>query len=88
MRSEMSTPVLPEQAEVRYHMEVTFRVAITPFVAQQNANVYLLMNVGNMLSAGDPILSLGVNIRTGRCRSIVLFRSLVDARRSETWPLT
>ena len=59
MRNEMSTPVLPEQAEVRYHMEVTFRVAITPFVAQQNANVYLLMNVGNMLSAGDPILALG-----------------------------
>lgn len=61
MRSEMSTPVLPEQAEVRYHMEVTFRLAITPFVAQQNANVYLLMNVGNMLSAGDPVLSLGVD---------------------------
>lgn len=47
------------QREVRYRMEVTFRCAITPFVARQNVNVYLLMNVGNMLSAGEPILFLG-----------------------------
>lgn len=59
MRSEIDAPVLPKDAEVRYHMEVAFRVAVTPFVAQQNANVYLLMNVGNMLSAGDPVLALG-----------------------------
>lgn len=59
MRSEIDAPVLPRDAEVRYHMEVAFRVAVTPFVAQQNANVYLLMNVGNMLSAGDPVLALG-----------------------------
>jgi hypothetical protein len=39
-------------------MDVSFRGAITPVVAHQNANVYLLMNVGNMLSAGEPILSL------------------------------
>lgn len=45
-------------AEVRYRMDISFRVAITPFVARQNANVYLLMHVGNMLSAGEPILSL------------------------------
>jgi hypothetical protein len=45
-------------AEVRYRMDISFRIAITPFVARQNANVYLLMNVGNMLSAGEPILSL------------------------------
>ena len=40
-------------------MEVTFRCTITPFVVRQYANVYLLMNVGNMFSAGDPILFLG-----------------------------
>lgn len=58
MHSELTASPLPIDAEVRYRMEVSFRVAITPFVARQNANVYLLMNVGNMLSAGDPILSL------------------------------
>jgi len=56
--SEFVALSLPVDAEVRYRMEVSFHVAITPFVARQNANVYLLMKVGNMLSAGDPILSL------------------------------
>jgi len=59
LESETVAPPVPAQAEVRYRMEVTFRCAITPFVARQNANVYLLMNVGNMLSAGEPILFLG-----------------------------
>lgn len=58
LESEIAAPPVPAQAEVRYRMEVTFRCAITPFVARQNVNVYLLMNVGNMLSAGEPILSL------------------------------
>ncbi len=55
---EMTALPMPVNAEVRYRMDVSFRVAITPFVARQNANVYLLMYVGNMLSAGEPILSL------------------------------
>lgn len=59
LESEIAAPPVSAQAEVRYRMEVTFRCAITPFVARQNVNVYLLMNVGNMLSAGEPILFLG-----------------------------
>lgn len=55
---EMTALPVPVDAEVRYRMDVSFRVAITPIVAHQNANVYLLMNVGNMLSAGEPLLSL------------------------------
>ncbi|MBI3960164.1 MAG: hypothetical protein HY328_15225 [Chloroflexi bacterium] len=55
---EMTALPVPVDAEVRYRMDVSFRVAITPIVARQNANVYLLMNVGNMLSAGEPVLSL------------------------------
>ena len=57
--SEIFAPPVPAQAEVRYRIEVLFRCAITPFVARQNANVYLLMNVGNMLSAGEPTLFIG-----------------------------
>jgi alpha-L-arabinofuranosidase len=56
--TETTAVPAPADAEVRYRMDISFRVAITPFVARQNANVYLLMNVGNMLSAGDPVLSL------------------------------
>jgi hypothetical protein len=59
LTGEMSAPPVPAQAEVHYLMEVTFRCAITPFVARQNANVYLLMQVGNLLSAGEPRLFLG-----------------------------
>ncbi|MBM4461198.1 MAG: hypothetical protein FJ011_26160 [Chloroflexi bacterium] len=57
---EIEAAVLPAlvDAKVRYRMDISFRVAITPLVARQNANVYLLMNVGNMLSAGEPVLSL------------------------------
>ncbi len=59
LESEIVSPPFSAQAKVRYRMDVTFRCAITPFVARQNANVYLLMNVGNMFSAGEPILFLG-----------------------------
>ena len=59
LESETGALPVPAQAEVRYRIEVTFRYTITPFVACQNANVYLLMNVGNMLSAGEPVLFLG-----------------------------
>lgn len=58
LTGEITPPAAPAQAEVRYQMEVTFQCTITPFVARQNVNAYLLMNVGNMLSAGDPVLSL------------------------------
>ncbi len=59
LTSEMPVLSLPVEAEVRYRMEVVFRLTVTPFVARQNANVYLLMNVGNLLSAGEPGLVLG-----------------------------
>jgi len=59
LNSEMVAPVVPMQAEVRYRMEVTFRCSVTPVVARQNVNVYLLMNAGNMFSAGNPVLFLG-----------------------------
>jgi len=59
LTSEMPDLPLPVEAEVRYRMEVVFRLTVTPFVARQNANVYLLMNAGNLLSAGEPGLVLG-----------------------------
>lgn len=55
---EMAPPALPAQAEVGYTIQVRFRFNITPFAAQQKVNAYLLLNVGQMLSAGDPTLLL------------------------------
>lgn len=59
MDAQMVVSTLPTQAEVSYKIEVRFRFNITPFVARQTANVYLLNNVGHMLSADDPTLVLG-----------------------------
>ncbi len=58
IQTQLTPPTIPTQAQVRYQLDVSFQCSITPFVARQNANVYLLMNVGNMLSAGDALLSL------------------------------
>lgn len=53
---EMTPPAIPVQAEVDYTIQVRFRFNITPFAAQQKVNAYLLLNVGQMLSAGEPTL--------------------------------
>lgn len=53
---ELTPPAVPVQAEVDYTVQVHFRFNITPFVAQQKINAYLLLNVGQMLSAGEPTL--------------------------------
>lgn len=53
---EITPPMFPTQAEVDYTIQVRFRFNITPFVAQQKVNAYLLLNVGQMLSAGEPTL--------------------------------
>ncbi|MEA3349610.1 MAG: hypothetical protein U9Q82_03205 [Chloroflexota bacterium] len=58
LQSEIQYLEIPAQAEVRYQMEVAFRCNITPFVARQNVNIYLLTHAGNMLSAGEPTLHL------------------------------
>jgi len=59
MASEMTALKIPVQAEVHYRMDVSFRFNVTPFIARQNVNVYLLSQVGNLLSAGEPVLLLG-----------------------------
>lgn len=58
LESEISAPVIPARAKVRYQMEVAFQCNVTPFIARQNVNAYLLTHVGNMLSAGEPTLNL------------------------------
>jgi hypothetical protein len=58
MQVETIPPFAATEAEIDYTFSVKFRFNITPLVARQKANVYLLMNVGNMLSAGEPTLLL------------------------------
>lgn len=44
--------------DVTYRIEVKTRLKITALQAQQQAQTFLLFNVGNMLSVGEPILLL------------------------------
>ena len=43
---------------VKIKIEVTSDIQITAFVACQNANVFLLNHLGNLVSAGDPALQV------------------------------
>jgi hypothetical protein len=56
MQIETSPPAAPAQAEINYTVSVKFRFNITPLVARQKVNAYLLMHVGHMLSADEPTL--------------------------------
>ncbi len=56
MKVETPPPPVPAQAEVNYSFSVKFHFNVTPLVARQKANAYLLMNVGNMVSADEPTL--------------------------------
>ena len=58
MNIETAPPHVPVHAEVDYTFSVRIQFNITPFVARQKVNSYLLMNVGNMVTAGEPTLLL------------------------------
>ena len=62
MKIETTQPPAPANAEVDYTFSVKFRFNITPLVARQKINAYLLMNVGHMLSADEPTLLVNDNV--------------------------
>ena len=46
----------PEHRKVFFKLEMSAEFNITPFVAQQKTNRFLLLNVGHLLKAGEPNL--------------------------------
>ena len=51
-------------AKVKIKIEVSSDISITPFIARQRANVFLLTHFGNLLSAGEPKLLINkTNLR-------------------------
>ena len=56
MQAAMPTIDLPTEAELKIHLEVSAKFNVTAPIAQQKANQFLLLRVGNMLSAGQPEL--------------------------------
>ncbi len=79
MNIEVAPLPIPTEAEVNYSFSVRFQFNITPAVARQKVNTYLLMNVGNMLSGGEPTLLLG----TVTCWKVPVFCAYPEFERRE-----
>jgi len=58
MKVQIPPPPGPATAEVDMTVRVRFQFNITPFIALQTVNAYLLMNVGHMVSADEPTTML------------------------------
>jgi hypothetical protein len=57
---------LPIQPKLKYKLTFEGELNITPYVARQKANYFLVMHVGNLVLAGEPNLEFhegGVNWR-------------------------
>ena len=68
MKTEIShIPLAKKGAKVKVKIELSSEIDITPFVARQRANIFLLTHLGNLVSAGEPKLS----ITEGRLRWVV-----------------
>lgn len=53
----------PERTRVTFRIEVSSEFNISSYVAKQQANRFLAMNVGNLLYAGEPELLLGQKLQ-------------------------
>lgn len=59
MKSEISQiPIATPGARIKIKIELSSEINVTPFIARQKANVFLLTHLGNMVSAGEPKLSI------------------------------
>jgi len=47
---------IPEKAKISFKVEVDSTFNISAFVARQKANLFLLMHLGELVSAGEPEL--------------------------------
>jgi len=53
---------IPEKSKISFKIEVDSTFNISAFVARQKANLYLLMHLGELVSAGQPELWIGEKI--------------------------
>ncbi|MBI3761459.1 MAG: hypothetical protein HY260_06300 [Chloroflexi bacterium] len=79
MRVETAPPPAPGHAEVAYTVSVKFQFNVTPLIARQKVNAYLLTHVGHMLSADEPTLLLN----NGAFWKIPIFCAYPEFKRRE-----
>lgn len=60
MTATLEHTSIPQGASLR--LEVSAQFNITPFVARQRVNRYLLERVGNLLGSGEPELKVGTRL--------------------------
>jgi len=46
----------PRNSQLKFSLEITSNYQVSPNMAVRKANYFLLMNIGNLLSAGEPEL--------------------------------
>ena len=80
MKVQISPPPAPVAAEVDMTVRVRFQFNVTPFIALQTVNAYLLMNVGHMVSADEPTTML---LDDGAFWQVPVFCAYPDLKRRE-----
>ena len=51
-------PLMQKATKVKIKIELSSEINVTPFIARQKANVFLLTHLGNLLWAAEPKLSV------------------------------
>jgi hypothetical protein len=59
----LPTMELPVASRVSVKIEVSADINVTAYVARQKANRFLILQVGDQLMAGDPMLAVGPGLR-------------------------
>ena len=61
MQASVTDLEIPKHRKVQIKLEVAAECNITPFVARQKVNRFLLLSVGNLLMANEPSLDISPN---------------------------
>ena len=62
MQAAVLDSLAPHRARMKFTLEVSAELNITAHVARQRANHFLMMQVGNLLYAGEPELVVGQKV--------------------------
>lgn len=66
MQASVTNLEIPQKRKVRIKLEVAAECNITPFIARQKVNRFLLLSVGNLLMADEPSLDISPNALSWR----------------------
>lgn len=62
MENQFSTLTLPRTGQLQIDIHLSVEVNVTAAIARRKVNAFLATNVGNLLLADEPVLTLGERI--------------------------